>query len=735
MRVMQLNGLLVNIMDKIKILYLIDVFYDFSGAERNLFDVVTHINKETFMPYVFALKTGEGFVAFSKAGIYSKSLNVDRIYGLKGIKTLFYLRRFINKENIDLVVSYHESSDILATTLGILTNVKTTISSRRDLGYRLKRHHILVYKLLNRFFTKIVSVSNAVKETIISRENVPEDRIITIYNGVDYQRTICDEKYTNDELIELGINNDKLIIGVLASFRKIKGIEYFIKAAKLISRSNQKCQFLIIGKSGANQEYESKLEAMIDDEDIVFINFQQNIKKIINTLDIVVSPSLSEGFSNTIIEAMAAGKPVIATNVGGNTEAVVDGETGILVPAADEYALANAINQLITDKPLREAMGNAAQERAKKYFNLSVMIRNTELLYLYLASEKPNYKHIPIDLKKIAIIFISSALYYSGFLRVFFEIKKKQGTLLILAYHNVVDSSDNYLSLDITIDRFKKHLVVIRNYFNIVSLNEGMNILDKGMGKANYICLTFDDGYKGLYKYIYPLSEGGNVPITIFENTQPLEKEGLLWFDKLIFIIRNTKNSILDLSSYDQGIYLLNSAGARKKACASIAGNLKLMTENNKNKVLELITRQLDIKQFPLEKDVYLTKEEMQVFWEKGAIIGSHSCSHPIMSRITGDDLNNEIVKSKSILEKAVGGKIDYFAYPNGKYGDFNQDTIKALRNAGYAYAFTLIPGLYKNPYEIGRFGIYEDGHFNKAVFVFKLARNLKKLQSRYYAN
>ncbi len=246
-------------MDKIKILYLIDIFYVFGGAERNLYEIVKHINKEKYTPYIFALKAGDEFKEFEKLGVYSKALQVNRIYDLKGIVNLIKLIRFVKSDKIDIIVSYHLGSDILAVIIGKIARVKAIISSRRNMGFNLTKRQILIYKVINNLFTKIITVSNAVSEVIRHREHVEEDKLITVYNGY----SMSELKDDNNSL--LIFENKYKYVALIATYRRIKGIEYLIKAVPLIRESVKNVKILIIGKSkDDDSEYFEELVSLVD---------------------------------------------------------------------------------------------------------------------------------------------------------------------------------------------------------------------------------------------------------------------------------------------------------------------------------------------------------------------------------------------------------------------------------------------------------------------------------------
>jgi glycosyltransferase involved in cell wall biosynthesis len=123
-------------------------------------------------------------------------------------------------------------------------------------------------------------------------------------------------------------------------------------------------------------------------ERVRLVGHRSDVERILAALDLFVLSSRSEGLSNTVLEAMASGKPVIATRVGGADEMVVDGETGLLVPAGDAASLTTAMSRLVTDPQLRQTMGSAARRRASTEFNLEAMVRSYESMYLTVADRK-----------------------------------------------------------------------------------------------------------------------------------------------------------------------------------------------------------------------------------------------------------------------------------------------------------------------------------------------------------
>ena len=282
----------------------------------------------------------------------------------------------MKKENIKIVVTYHEGSDFYGGVIARLAGIPVVISSRRDMGYRLTKRHIFLYRIINRLFDRIIAVSDAVKEIIVKREHTLSSKIITIHNGVEtgkYSSVIP----VTEARRKLGIDNNIPVVGILAALRKVKGHRYFIEAAFIVTKEFPESRFLIIG-TPEDYKYLDELKELVYSlgiqNNVIFTGEFTNTPEILSILDISVLASLNEGFSNTILESMSAGKPVVATNTGGTPEAVIDGITGILVPPCDAKALAEGILRLLRDKQLHAAMGNAAKQKAVDAFSVNKMI-------------------------------------------------------------------------------------------------------------------------------------------------------------------------------------------------------------------------------------------------------------------------------------------------------------------------------------------------------------------------
>jgi len=366
------------------ILILTDTFHGMGGSERNITQLLGGIDKNKFSLYVARLASGKLAENMKYRDFPIMDLNGAGIYTISGLRNLVFLKRFMSEKKISLILTYHESSDFYGLALSIICNIPV-ISSRRDMSFKTQPHHRLAYRLGGRYFDSVIAVSNAVKEEVVKRRWFPEERMLTIYNGIN----TANYGNAHDGAAlkrRLGIHPESPVVGMVANVRKIKGYHYFLHAAGIIHKYNRNVQFLIIGNDWTQPgftitELKRYGEEIGVSQNLHFLGGREDVADLISLFDVAVLASLSEGFSNVILEYMASSKPVVATEVGGNPELVVHDETGLLVPPADAHALADAILSILEDKETALRFGIAGRKRVEDKFELGKMIREYEDLF------------------------------------------------------------------------------------------------------------------------------------------------------------------------------------------------------------------------------------------------------------------------------------------------------------------------------------------------------------------
>ena len=364
-------------------MFLTDFLKHMGGAERNLYVLARGLRDRGHKVIICCLQGGALSKKMQHEGFYVEELNLTKIYDFRGLKALLRMSKIATQERVSVIISYHDSSDYLGLLIAILARVPI-VSSRRDMGFKLKPRHIRLYRLINRFFDQIATVSSAVKQVVVQTQWAKPSNIMVIPNGVD--------SFPNSDgsLAKLsGIEFDAgcLNICCLANIRSIKGQKDLIDAAGLVMRRFPSARFFLAGKCDVDKSYYADVQRRVRELGLVrVVKFTgeiapSHVPSVLASMDISVLSSLSEGMSNTLLESMSAGKPVVATAVGGNPELVEDGKTGYLVPPGDPHSMAEALLRLLANPELRHEMGLRGKSRAESQFNVTMMVERYEDLF------------------------------------------------------------------------------------------------------------------------------------------------------------------------------------------------------------------------------------------------------------------------------------------------------------------------------------------------------------------
>ncbi len=239
-------------------------------------------------------------------------------------------------------------------------------------------------QLLSRVTSKIITVSQALKDDLIANYKIAPDKLIPIYNGIDTSK-YKDNPVNHSDRAQYGIISGTEVVGTVARMAPQKGLNYLIEAAAVISQTSpekaREITFIIAGDGPLRSELEDLAGRLGVRDKVLFPGYVQNIPGLLSCLDIFVIPSIAEGLSITTIEAMAAGLPVVASRVGGLPELVRQGETGFLVEPRDPRGLADALLRLLADREARRQLGHNGRLLATQQFSSESMVDQTCRVY------------------------------------------------------------------------------------------------------------------------------------------------------------------------------------------------------------------------------------------------------------------------------------------------------------------------------------------------------------------
>ena len=376
---------------RIGILYLIDMLDIRGGTEINLQRLTTHLDQERYYPVVCPMQPTHSAMIDSlrENSVEVVPLDLHSIFGIKAFKTALLIRSLIKSKQIKIVQTIHFGSDIMGALCKRFWRRPVIISSRRDMGFNeTKWTHRMMRRLTSGRVDRVLTNSIAMRDHIAAQEKIPLAKFFTIYNGVEIPELV---QPSQKEALrsQWGFTANDFIIGCVANIQPIKGFEYLIEAVSRLSLHDLHVHLLLVGgiekKMHGTENYYDHLNSLVAEKNLEsrvhFIGSRTDVLDLVSIMNLFVLPSLSEGFSNAIIEAMAASIPVVATDVGGNGEAVKHGVTGLLVPPADPQAIEEAIAHLFHNPSLREQMGKDARQFAKKHFAVGQMVRSMEEFY------------------------------------------------------------------------------------------------------------------------------------------------------------------------------------------------------------------------------------------------------------------------------------------------------------------------------------------------------------------
>lgn len=353
------------------------------GTENHIFHLLSNLNKEKFNPVICCLyylgSIGKMLIDNRRdIRIYHNVIrNKWDILGFRKLMRIF--------KNEDIHILYMVNSPVTlfyGITCAQFSGVNACLTRMTTINpvYHPKRRKI-VNTLSSTFLNRVIAQADSHKRYLIESESFSAEKIVVIYNGVDMALF---NKHFNKVSIKksLGIPLDSFVVGMVGRLAPEKNHPLFLYAAKKVVSCYPRSCFLIIGDGIERKSLESLTDELGIQSNVCFLGSRENIPEIISIFDVaVLTSNRVEVFSNAILEYMAAGKPVVATNVGSIADQVVDRVTGFLIPPDDHEALANRILKLLYDPDLARRMGEAGRKLVEEKFTIQKMVEKYETLF------------------------------------------------------------------------------------------------------------------------------------------------------------------------------------------------------------------------------------------------------------------------------------------------------------------------------------------------------------------
>lgn len=384
---------------KIKILNIITRL-ELGGPPILLLDIIQRLNKERFDSSIATGITADSkydmieFAREKHIEVFTFRSLVRNIHPLKDILALISLFLFIKKGKYDIIHCHTSKGGFIGRFAARLAGSKIIIYSPHGDVFKGYFNNMVtnIFIMFERFaapFTdNIITLSKKGAERFLEHGIGTRQQLKYIYNGIDiisYKRT----KTTRAEKrIELGLDKDDFVCATVGRLVPVKGHQYLIEAIKKVVNKIPSAKFLFIGDGELMPDLLTQTKSLGLRKNIFFLGARSDIAEILNCIDIFLLPSLNEGFGIVLVEAMAMKKPVIATNVGGVPEIVVNETTGILLPPKDPEVFSSAIIRLYDTPEISLKMGLAGYNRARRLFDITTTVTEFESLYCDLIKKK-----------------------------------------------------------------------------------------------------------------------------------------------------------------------------------------------------------------------------------------------------------------------------------------------------------------------------------------------------------
>ena len=364
---------------RLRLLCMLDEL-DIGGTEQQILELVRGIDRDRFEPMVCCFRHGRKAEEIAALGVpvfqIAKSHKLDA-----GI--ILRLAKLLREQQIDILQTYLWTANTWGRVAARLAGTQVVVASERNVDIWEQAYKRIIGRSLAGATDKIIANSDAVREYLLDRGGLAPEKVVRIYNGVNFERF---EKPFDpmERRKELGLPEGALLAGVVARVEPAKDHDTLLRALASVRKQTPHLHLAVVGDGRQTERLTALAHELGIGERVHFTGFRTDAAEWIRTFDFSVLSSVKEGLSNTVIESMAAGKPVIATAVGGNPEVIVEGETGFLLPTRQPELFGAAMANLVAAPAKILALGQASKMRVEALFSVEKMVENTTGLYLDL---------------------------------------------------------------------------------------------------------------------------------------------------------------------------------------------------------------------------------------------------------------------------------------------------------------------------------------------------------------
>ena len=362
--------------------------FDVGGLENGVVNLINRIPEDRYRHVIISLTDATDF----KKRINNPNVEIYCLHKMPGQDPAYLWRLWKLLRKLKPSITHTRNLAALETVvIALLAGVQRRVHSEHGWGMTDLHGTNRKYRFLRRTMSKLVhryiGLSKHIEQYLHLDVGIPNSKLTQLYNGVDADRFAANLKQADkNELLPTGfLSNNSIVIGTVGRMEPVKDqltlANAFIQLVKMNTSQRENLRLIMIGDGELKQQAQQMLQQAGLDTQAWLPGSHNQVPKLMHAMDIFVLPSRNEGISNTILEAMASSLPVVATNVGGNPELVVENETGKLVPADDPVSMANALNDYVLNADRRSAHGAAGRRRVEEQFLLVHMVEKYLSVY------------------------------------------------------------------------------------------------------------------------------------------------------------------------------------------------------------------------------------------------------------------------------------------------------------------------------------------------------------------
>jgi glycosyltransferase involved in cell wall biosynthesis len=345
--------------------------FDPGGTERQMTELIRRLSPARFDVHVACFhRRGAWLSRVEASGSTIAEFPIRGFFNRAAVSALYAFSAWLRGHRIQVLQTCDYYANVFGLVGGALARVPLRIGSRRDVNPGRTRAQLAAQRLAYRFAHRIVANSPAARAALL-QERIPADRIVTIANGIDA-----------DAFAHARLPRPVRTVITVANLRPEKDHRSLLAAAEIVARTHPDLRFQIVGDGAERHELERETARRGLQDRVTFLGHREDVPALLSAADLFVLPSRTEAFPNGVLEAMAAGLPVVACAVEGLLDLVDEGRTGLLVPPGDPVALGGAIQRFAADSTFAARAGAEGRARARSRYSFDVMVASFEALYL-----------------------------------------------------------------------------------------------------------------------------------------------------------------------------------------------------------------------------------------------------------------------------------------------------------------------------------------------------------------